>query len=374
MAVIDPIDAKSLSYWGEHLIVGLRGSVLEAEEAAMLSELKPLGIVLFAKNIDRSDLETNPTGWIDRLRTLLTEARAAIGRRDLIVSIDHEGGRVHRLPPPITRFPAAVHWRESAYDVAVAMAKELRALGMTLTFSPVLDVFSEPQNTVIGPRAFDGAPPQVAECGKQFLAGLADGGILSCVKHFPGHGATVSDSHFELPYLDASSELLEQRELVPFKAAIREGVPLVMTAHVVYRALDPENAATLSPTIIDGLLRRTLGYSGVVVTDDLEMHALAEIGPEQIAVRAINAGVDLLLEANPKEQPAVEIGLRMAAALRSGYESGEIESGRLIRSRERIKRLLARQRELLSKPVPDESIGLAAHALLAQNLTPQTSA
>lgn len=371
---IDAKDAQSLSYWGEHLIVGLQGPTLGAEEAEMLRELRPLGIVLFAKNIDRSDLETHPTGWIERLQTLLRDARNAIGREELIISIDHEGGRVHRLPAPVTRFPAAAHWKDAAYDVAVAMAKELRALGMTLTFSPVLDVFSEPQNTVIGPRAFAGAPERVGESGEQFLAGLADGGIVSCVKHFPGHGATVSDSHFELPYLDAPRELLAQRELVPFKAAIQAGVPLVMTAHVVYRALDPQNPATLSPAIIDELLRAQLGFSGAVVTDDLEMHAIADIGPEQIAVRAINAGVDLLLEANPKERPAAEIGIRMAAALRQGYESGNITAERLLSSRKRIAQLMNYQRKVLAKPIEAESIGRATHALLAEQLTPVITA
>ncbi len=371
---IDASTAKSLAFWGEHLIVGLSGIELGAEEAEMLRELRPLGIVLFAKNIDRSELESAPSRWIERLEKLIADARAAIGRDELLVSIDHEGGRVHRLPLPVTRFPAAAHWSESAAEVALAMARELRAIGVTLTYSPVLDVFSEPQNTVIGPRAFVGDPEAVAEQGVRFIAALSEGQILSCGKHFPGHGATVSDSHFELPYLDASRETLEKRELVPFVAAIKAGVPLIMTAHVVYRALDPNNPATLSPLIVDGLLRSKLGFSGAVITDDLEMHAISNLGPAQIALRAIGAGVDILLEANPKDVPAAAVGLKMAAALREGFERGELEEVRILRSRERIARLLRTHRAMLARSGSLAHVGSAEHVALASRLAPPTTA
>ena len=311
---------------------------------------------------------------MDSLATLIEDARRALGRPDLLVSIDHEGGRVHRLPPPVTKFPAARHWQESGREVAIAMAHELRALGITLTYAPVLDVFAEAQNTVIGPRAFEGSAESVAQRAVEFIDGLREGGILCCGKHFPGHGATVSDSHFELPYLDATRSLLNSRELVPFVAAIRAAVPLIMTAHVVYRALDGENPATLSSAILDGLLRKELGFTGAVITDDLEMHALADIGPEQIAIRALNAGVDILLEANPKATPAVEVGVKMAAGLRVAVERGLLDPARVILSRERIAKVRAIHSVLTGQNVEHSAIGSPEHQLLAARLTPAINA
>ena len=191
-----------------------------------------------------------------------------------MVAIDHEGGRVLRLGEPFTQFPpAAVVGRtrnpDLAYRVGHAMGVELASVGIDLSFAPVLDVHSNPANPVIGDRAFGSDPALVSEMGIALMRGLHDGGVLSCGKHFPGHGDTEKDSHLELPVVRRSRAELEQTELVPFRAAIAAGVPMLMSAHVLYPALDPEHPATLSRAILTDLLRGELHFDGVVASDDL---------------------------------------------------------------------------------------------------------
>ena len=177
---------------------------------------------------------------------------------------------------------------------ARVLGRQLAALGVNLDFAPVLDVHTNPKNEVIGDRAFGTEPEVVARHGRAFAAGLADAGLLACGKHFPGHGDTVEDSHFELPALPHAMARLEEVELAPFRAAASE-LGSIMTAHIVFRALDPGRPATLSPIVL-GLLREQLGFSGLIVSDDLEMNAIAERWPAgEAAVDAIAAGCDVLL-------------------------------------------------------------------------------
>ncbi|MCB0322228.1 MAG: beta-N-acetylhexosaminidase [Bdellovibrionales bacterium] len=297
-------------HWGDFFIVGLEGPSLTSREASLLAALSPLGIILFAKNFaDDADR------WPEILARLIADAKEATGRPSLLVSIDHEGGRVHRFPSRVTRFPYARAWAHQAAAVGRAMGRELHALGFNLNFAPVLDVHAEPQNQVIGDRAFATDPADVPQPALAFLRAMEAEGVLGCIKHFPGHGATVADSHFELPHLDVSLDVFRSRELHPFIELLKHEPQLLMSAHVRYLALDSARPATLSRRILHELLRGELQYRGVVVSDDLEMAALQHVPPGERAVLAVTAGIDLLLEGNPKDGPALEYAWEMAEGL-----------------------------------------------------------
>src|SRR5207237_4446086 len=225
-------------------MVPLPGPALDAASSAFLAEHPPGGVVLFKRNV-RSAAQ---------LRRLTDAIHATGSGVEPLVALDHEGGRVHRLPSPFTHFPpaATVAARNDARlveTVGRAMGRELRAAGIDLDFAPVLDVWSNPRNRVIGDRAFGTEPARVARLGIALARGLAWAGVLACGKHFPGHGASVGDSHFVLPRVRRSRRALAAVELAPFARAIAAGIPALMTAHVVYPALDPRRPATLSPTI-----------------------------------------------------------------------------------------------------------------------------
>jgi beta-N-acetylhexosaminidase len=225
-----------------------------------------------------------------------------------------------------------------AYAAAATIAKELRAVGVNMNMAPVLDVNSNPDNPVIGDRAFGTTPDVVCELGLATAAGLQDNKVVACGKHFPGHGDTNADSHKELPVVEASRERLETIEFPPFRRAVEQGVASMMTAHVLYRALDNEFPATLSPTIITGFLRQELRYDGVVLTDDLEMHAIIDhYGMEDAAVRAVLAGCDVLLICKDRDREVAAFG-----AVEQAVASGTISIERLNLSAARIARLKAR--------------------------------
>jgi beta-N-acetylhexosaminidase len=223
---------------------------------------------------------------------------AAPAGAPLLTCVDQEGGRVQRVRAPATEWPPmaalAHHPPEVARQVGRALGEELAALGLTLDFAPVLDVHTNPQNPVIGDRALGPEPEVVAERGAQLLQGLHAAGVGSCGKHFPGHGDTLLDSHLDLPVVGHDEARLRAVELVPFARAVAAGVPMIMTAHVVFPALDAL-PATLSPRVLR-LLRRDLGFDGVIVSDDLEMKAVADrYGIEELVVRSLQAGCDAFL-------------------------------------------------------------------------------
>ena len=217
------------------------------------------------------------------------------------IAIDEEGGEVHRLPPPFTHFPApAVIGRTGnpylAERIGHATAAELALLGINLDFAPVLDVASNPKNRVIGNRSFGATPDQVIMIALAWSEGLRSSGIIPCGKHFPGHGSTDEDSHLALPVLAKSLTELRDVDLKPFRHACGSRIEALMTAHVVFPALDERLPATLSSPIVTGLLREQLGYQGVVFSDDMEMKAItANFDTEEAALLSVRAGVDVLL-------------------------------------------------------------------------------
>ncbi|HLY39177.1 MAG TPA: beta-N-acetylhexosaminidase [Candidatus Binatia bacterium] len=337
-------------------MVPLPGPELDRASREFLAAYPPGGVVLFKRNV-RSAAQ---------LRALTRAIHATGAGVAPLVALDHEGGRVHRLPPPFTHFPpaATVAARDDARlveTVGRAMGRELRAAGIDLDFAPVLDVWSNPRNRVIGDRAFGTDPVRVARLGIALARGLARAGVLACGKHFPGHGASVGDSHFVLPRVRRSRRALAAVEVAPFARAIAAGIPALMTAHVVYPALDPRLPATLSPTICQDLLRRRLRFRGVLFSDDLEMNAVAaRATPAETAVRALLAGCDMLLVCQTVDA---------ARAAMEGVERAVLD-GRLPAERlaTALGRIQALRRRLASVARPDAPLRWPAHARLAARL------
>ena len=280
---------------GQLLVVGYDGTELPADLAAALRAGERAGVILFRRN-----LVPGLEGLHALQRTCAELAELAPVELPSLIAIDEEGGRVARLQPPALRLPpmrriAALGDRALRERVGAVMGAELSCLGLTMNFAPVVDVDTNPDNPVIGDRAFSRDPVEVAECAAAYLRGLRAGGVQNCLKHFPGHGDTLLDSHLVLPTVAHARERLEAVEILPFRS-LSPLADSMMTAHVVYPALDRERAATLSPAIAGDLLRRELGFEGVLFSDDLEMQAIAgHAAPEESAPLAITAGCDILL-------------------------------------------------------------------------------
>jgi beta-N-acetylhexosaminidase len=276
---------------GQLFLVGVQSETLTPQERLLFEEYAFGGFILFKRNCHEA-------GQVVSLCRALGEMA---GETPPFIAIDQEGGRVHRLPPPFTHFPPAARIGETndldlAYRAGRATAAELTLAGINLNFAPVLDVNSNSQNPIIGDRAFGAEPKAVMMMGWSWAQGLRDGGVIPCGKHFPGHGASDKDSHFDLPLVAKSIDELKATELRPFAHACGNKIEALMTAHVLYPALDAQWPATLSEKIVTGLLRQQLGYGGVVCSDDMEMKAISDrYGVEDAALLSIRAGVDMLL-------------------------------------------------------------------------------
>ncbi len=323
----------------------------------MLADLQPGGIILFRRNY------TDP----DTLQALCADIHTLTPEHPPLIALDHEGGRVHRLSPPFTHFPPALQIGQTgspqlSHEVGLALGQELRSVGIDIDFAPVLDVYSNPDNTVIGDRAFGSDPQRVAEFGCALAAGLRAAGVLPCGKHFPGHGATVIDSHDDLPYDERNRQTLEELDLIPFQAAIAQEIELLMTAHVVYPALDPQQPASLSSIIMNDLLRKRLGFQGVIVSDDLEMGAIVRHSSvAAAAVQALGAGADLLLVCQ-----SLERALSARDACRRALQQGVLTKERVIEAQRRVEWLKQRIADRTSLPLP--TIGAPEHHVLVERI------
>lgn len=275
-------------------IVGCEGLRLTDGERALFAQTSPLGLILFARNVD------NPA----QVAALVDEFREVVGRGDAPVLIDQEGGRVQRLRPPHWwQAPAAARigdlarrnrraGERAAYLLGRGLAADLAPLGITVDCAPVADVAARETHAVIGDRAFGDDPALVAALGAAVADGLAAGGVAPVVKHVPGHGRARADSHAELPVVDAGLDDLRARDFKPFAALSR--LPWAMTAHIAYTALDPERPATQSIKVVGEIIRGEIGFDGVLVSDDIGMSALS--GPMvERASKALEAGCDLVL-------------------------------------------------------------------------------
>ena len=336
---------------------GIPETTLDAGTRALHADVPFGGIVLFRHN------SAEPRA----MRALADAIHRLDPRLPPLVAIDHEGGRVHRLSPPFTHFPAAARVAEqgrgAVVAVATAMARELAAIGVDLTFAPVLDVASNPTNPVIGDRAFAAEPERVAALALASFRATRTVGLLTCGKHFPGHGDTSTDSHHELPVIDKRRRELGRVELVPFRRAIAARVPMLMTAHVLYQDVDSERPATLSRAMLTGVLRRQLGFRGVICTDDLGMRAIADhYTPGEAAVASIAAGADLLLYCHRQDDLRTAVdAVERAVAEKRLPESRIADAHRHVVA---LTRWRARRRER----VPLSAIGSRAHARLNESL------
>jgi beta-N-acetylhexosaminidase len=347
---------------GQLFMVGFMGTSVTPELASFIKEYKPGGVILFSRNLES----------VGQIVELTNDLQRCSPKSPLLISIDQEGGRVSRLPSGFTIFPPCellgrCNSSELAYAAAATIAKELRAVGVNMNMAPVLDVNSNPDNPVIGDRAFGSTPDVVSEMALVTAAGLQDNKVVACGKHFPGHGDTNADSHKELPVVEASRERLEAVEFPPFRRAVTAGIATMMTAHVLYKALDDQLPATLSSAIITNLLREDLRYEGVVLTDDLEMHAIVDhYGVGDAAVRAFLAGCDVLLICKDREREVSAF-----EAIEQAVASGTISMERLGQSVARIQRV--KQRFILPyKPavISDAKlvVGCRSHQALLQSM------
>jgi beta-N-acetylhexosaminidase len=325
---------------GQLLIAGFNGGGLPIELRALAREFGLGGVILFARNI------VDP----DQVAELAFESARLTADLPAWVSVDQEGGRVARLKAPFTEWPPMATLGRCgdatlAARFARALASELRAVGVTLDYAPVLDVHTNPKNPVIGDRALAEQADRVAELGSVIIRALQQEGVAACGKHFPGHGDTSADSHLELPLVEHPPERLRQVELVPFRAAVAAEVATIMTAHVFVPSLDEEVPATLSARTI-GLLREELGYQGVILSDDLEMKAIAgKYAIPEAAVRAIAAGCDGVLICGGDHD-------LQAAALEALVHA--VEDGRITNTRieDALKRQRRAKERFLAAPAP----------------------
>ncbi|MBI5508136.1 MAG: beta-N-acetylhexosaminidase [Deltaproteobacteria bacterium] len=281
---------------GHAIICGFDGQTLSAELKEILREVKPLGLILFARNIE-SPLQ---------VAELNRELKLFDPRARLLCAVDQEGGRVQRVRAPATEWPSMRTLGRAAdtaltATMATALGRELSALGFDVDFAPVLDVDTNPKNPVIGDRSFSASAAEVATQGAAFIGALQAAGIAACGKHFPGHGDTDLDSHKALPKVSHELSRLREVEWLPFAAAAKAGVSAIMTAHVVVEALDPDRPATLSVPAL-APLRRELQFRGVIVSDDLEMKAVYDhYDVHAMATMGLKAGVDVFLACHAPE-------------------------------------------------------------------------
>ena len=319
---------------GQRFITWIPGTVISDESERLISEGYIGGVILYNYNIaNRLQLKT------------LTAALQDYARRnepamDLWIGIDQEGGRVRRIQfENITSFPAPHFWakyEDPRYIEAAAyiLNREIFELGCNLNFAPVLDLYADGDHTIIGDRSLGSDSSIVGQFGTSYLKGAKDAGIIPVVKHFPGHGLTRVDSHFELPVVAAAEEYLINNDLVPFQMAIESGVDMVMTAHVLYKEIDPVYPATLSRAILTGLLRERMGFKGVIISDQITMGALANnFSIREIIKNCLLAGVDLILCENSYD--TIEL-IEIAEDL---YERGEIPEEEIDQGVRRIVKL-----------------------------------
>jgi beta-N-acetylhexosaminidase len=327
-------------------IVGCSGLAITPDERAFFRDADPWGFILFKRNIEDPE----------QVRALTASLRESVGREDAPILIDQEGGRVQRMGPPHwRRYPPGRAYGRMGADGAQCemarlgarlMAHDLLSVGVTVDCLPVLDVPTSGAHDIIGDRAYADDPAAVAALGRAAAEGLLEGGVLPVIKHIPGHGRAGADSHEALPVVEATRQELERIDFEPFRALA--DMPLAMSAHVVYTAIDPDNPATTSRTVIDDVIRGSIGFDGLLMSDDLSMKALSGSLRER-ARAALAAGCDVALHCNGKldEMQAVA-------------EAAPVLSGR---AAQRAEDALARLRQ---KPKPFDPVD--AHARLAAAL------
>ena len=327
---------------GQLIVTGFEGTTVTPALQQAVEEHFISNVILFSKNI---------TGHT-QLLSLSENFHALRHREPLWLSIDEEGGAVSRLPDELVTLPtatqlAATHSADDVQQIAKHLGSALAAYGIQVDYAPVMDVNSNPQNPVIGTRSFSNDPNEVANFALSFHRGLASANVVSSMKHFPGHGDTNVDSHFDLPILNHSLDELNATELIPFRRAISDNVPMIMVGHLLIPALDAEQPTSISKKIIGDFLRTELGYNGLIITDDITMEALA-LPIETIAVQTIDAGADLVLIGH-----GLDKALAAQQAIIDAVENGTLSETRVNRS---VMRVIAEKRKHGEANVVDFSV------------------
>ncbi len=284
---------------GQMIISGIDGSSATTDAANLIRQYKLGGLILFGGNVKSDSQLVNLTNGIKTANSK--------NKVPLFISVDQEGGRVNRMPATVINTPRAMSIGQTqndkyAYNIGKVIAKELTSFGFNVDFAPVLDIQSNPKNTVIGDRSFDSNSSVVSKLGVMMMKGIRSGNTIPVIKHFPGHGDTFTDSHLDLPVVDKGIASLNQLELIPFRNAFKNQADMVMVAHILMKKLDSKYPASMSKTVITGLLRKQLGFNGVVITDDMTMGAITKhYNLKDAAVRAVNAGCDMILVGHGKD-------------------------------------------------------------------------
>jgi beta-N-acetylhexosaminidase len=351
---------------GQHMIIGVSGHTLTADEKKFIVDNNIGGVVLFARNVAEPKQVHDLCAEIQSLR------HQTVDKVPLFIGIDMEGGRVARLKPPFTQWPPLkvlgdLDNATVSFHFSNKMGLELQAVGINLDFAPCVDVFSNPKNTVIGDRSISSDPELVAKHASALVRGYIKSNIISCAKHFPGHGNTLLDSHEALPVEEADLARLESLELIPFKRSFKARVDMVMTSHILFKKIDPEWPVTLSETFLKKILREQYRYRGLIISDDLDMKALAKnYDRKLIPVKAMQAGVDILLYCNEPASPPSAIEALVEAVAQGQLKKADLEAS--------YKHILSLKKEKITHPDPvpmDEAtkiIGNPDHLRIAQAL------
>lgn len=318
---------------GQLVISGFKGETISEELKELIEKSHIGGVILFSSNIKDSNQLIELTNSIKDINSISDGI-------PIFISVDQEGGRVSRLPKDIEKFPSAAHIGDHgdenySYKVGNTLGQVIKTFGFNLNFAPVLDVASNPENKVIGDRAFGDNEDLVRRMGLQFMNGLRSSNVISVVKHFPGHGDTKEDSHYELPYLNHHKERLDAIEFVPFKKAIDDGTDGIMVSHIVLKNIDNKNPATMSKAVVTDILRKEFNYEGVIFTDDINMGAIANNYLLRDAViKTIDAGVDVIVSSKGVEDTKFIIEI-----IKDALKKGDISEERIKESLNRILKL-----------------------------------
>ncbi|WP_077604306.1 beta-N-acetylhexosaminidase [Oceanobacillus sojae] len=355
---------------GQLLVAGFDGTTVSPKIKKLIHDYHVGSIILFSRNIGE------PEEVLQLTSDLQKEAKKAGYEKPLLICLDQENGVVSRIHKGLTSFPGsmalgATDNPQYAYKIGLATGKELKALGINWNLAPVLDVNNNSDNPVIGVRSFGEDAEKVAAFGEAMMKGLQDAGVMTSLKHFPGHGDTNVDSHLDLPVISHEVERLENIELVPFKACIEAGADSVMAAHVYFPAIEPEEntPATLSKRVYVDLLREKLGFTGAITTDCMEMKAISNsIGTEKGAVKALQAGTDFVMISHTH---AVQEGAIQEIA--SAVENGELSLSRIEESIQRIQLLKEKYTSWGDPRFPEakgalQVVGSQKHHQLAQTV------
>lgn len=341
---------------GQHMLIGISGHALTNDEKKFIVENNISGVVLFARNVSEPKQIHALCSEIQALRHQMAD------KAPLFIGIDMEGGRVARLKAPFTIWPPLKKLGDLdapsvSFHLANKMGQELKSVGINLDFAPCVDIFTNEKNTVIGDRSISTDAEMVAKHASALVRGYIKSDVIACAKHFPGHGNTIVDSHEDLPVEELDMARLEACELIPFKRSFKARVDMVMTAHIMFPKVDADWPVTLSEIFLKDILREQMRYKGLIITDDLDMKAMANhYSQEMIPVRALQAGADLLLYCNEPDSPPRAIEDITAALAQGKLKKEDLEVTR--------QKILQYKKDLIPHPDPmplNEALKVIGH-------------